>query len=493
MDRSWSSILHQNVEASYDHQPRMWNMRVNQQQANGRRTLLPTPHFTGALLPTPTAYGSTQHRNWTVPMYNQHMTGRPALLPTPNIQPFQTGWNHYSNVLPGQHSRFSAQLPAPRNFMEQHFTRNQGSHSYQNVGYKKSNFTPQYKTNTTQQKNLQKPKNNEKTVKTNNLNFSSITKMLFRKVQLAHHTEVWEKLPTKIDTQICEIFDTIKPPNPTANLKAALDKLKNKTKQEVIELVRYHLKNSEKETDDMLRTFDELDADSAAYIAEKQLVRFGKKIRPDFIRKHIKLGLLALKVTPSITTSVIIPPAPQERMELAVEKSQVTTAISAPIAPPPTSQEPVEMEAEECLNIPSTPTAVAKVNTFVNFKKNKRSRSLSPRSTDDEDQNLRASNEEPKPQRKTLKFTNPAISPILNNTSREEITAISPNFINNTTRDEILTDKFLELNSLQVNNTPPTEMISDSITTSQEIALLNSSSQATCIDNLSNSQEQQLL
>jgi len=74
-------------------------------------------------------------------------------------------------------------------------------------------------------------------------------------------------------------------------------------KQNILLPVQDHLEISMLDTDEILKTLNPKDGDQAAYVAERQLTRFGKKMTRNFIRSTLVQGLdiLGIKThTPAV-------------------------------------------------------------------------------------------------------------------------------------------------------------------------------------------------
>jgi hypothetical protein len=397
MQRQWSQVAVANLDGSYnDHQPKTWyrqdqtsdydyqpNTWYRQghhvEQVDRRPGLLPTPSSRPALLPTPDT--------------------RLALLPTPNtrlLAPRAFMENRYREQQYFTTPRFNNQVNNVRT------TSDQTKLSYipsRNYNYREK-LVP---SNITVQARIAKQKEPKKNlIQTSNTNFTNITKMLYRKCQVAHHSDIWQNLPKKLDSQVDLFFDSINPPNPlraVGDLKTRLMKLKKETKLSIVNIVKEHLEKSLIETDAALGLYDEVDGDSAGYIVEKQLKRLGNKISPKFIFDNINRGLHLLKPTnqqPEQTYTHVITTVEQEPME----------GILINVCPPspPTTSTITNTEKEVSANTSEMESSSTTNNQFLTIDHHlahKRRRSLLDSST--------ASNEEGLP-RKVLKEDNRPIS-----------------------------------------------------------------------------------
>jgi len=83
----------------------------------------------------------------------------------------------------------------------------------------------------------------------------------------------------------------IKPPRPIPALSDWLNEIKELAKQNILLTVQDHLEISMLDTDEILKTLNPKNGDQAAYVAERQLTRFGKKMTRNFIKSTLLQGL----------------------------------------------------------------------------------------------------------------------------------------------------------------------------------------------------------
>jgi len=200
--------------------------------------------------------------------------------------------------------------------------------------------------------------NNHRVI-TDNVDFGKITKALFRKCQLTHHDTNWESLPHNLAKQFQESFRMITPPNPGTSLTDELNAIHDRLSQDVLDAVHKHLRLSKLETDLTLRNLNPKNGDQAAFIAERQLSRFGKKMTKTFVKPLILEGLSILGdnfvISPvadfiepmhdSIVQPIVLP--------TIVLPSSVLPVTSTPRLAPRCLEFPAKMDSVEV--VPHTP------------------------------------------------------------------------------------------------------------------------------------------
>ena len=155
---------------------------------------------------------------------------------------------------------------------------------------------------------------------TNNPDFTSNIKNIYRFVQIEHHKQVWKELPQKIDTHINELIDFIKPPMPNDTLRHSLAEIGNLLKSQILIAVQEHLARTSDEVINTLERNCPVDINDASKIATEQLQkRLGKKIsathRTEMLTKAVQYvgrqvaPVLFSTATPS-APSTSIPSAP---------------------------------------------------------------------------------------------------------------------------------------------------------------------------------------
>lgn len=115
--------------------------------------------------------------------------------------------------------------------------------------------------------------------KSNNNDFVSISKALYRIVQIGHHTSNWQHLPKSIEERLTRLVEDIKPPMADSNFKHELHVLTQQYGEEVRRLVFDHLNNKHVEAEMSAGLLDPTDVGRAKEVASKYLAaRLGKRL-----------------------------------------------------------------------------------------------------------------------------------------------------------------------------------------------------------------------
>lgn len=144
-------------------------------------------------------------------------------------------------------------------------------------------------------------KNNSK-----NNDFASVSKALYKIVQIGHHAGNWEHLPKSIDERLNRLVADINPPMSDASFRSELAVLTQQYGEEVRRLVSDHLLRKRTEMEIAAGLLDETDISQAKDLAAKYLTaRLGKRLV--FQRRTELLDSAASKVgvlrrPPPITT-----------------------------------------------------------------------------------------------------------------------------------------------------------------------------------------------
>lgn len=110
-------------------------------------------------------------------------------------------------------------------------------------------------------------------IKSNNDEFASCVKDMYRMVQLGHHGENWSRLPKSLAQRLDKFADDIKPPMLDDEFRTVI---KNETRaygDRICDAVRQHIDRKRAETEMAAATRDRTDLDRAKEIADKQLAR----------------------------------------------------------------------------------------------------------------------------------------------------------------------------------------------------------------------------
>ena len=156
-----------------------------------------------------------------------------------------------------------------------------------------------------------KPRNVKPTprprIATSNPDFTSNIKNIYRFVQVEHHKQVWMELPSKIDTHINDLMDSIKPPMPNDILRHSLTEMGNQIKSQILIAVQEHLIRTSDEVIEALEHNCPEDINDASKIATDQLQkRLGKKLmateRDEMLKKAVQHVGRQFAAAPPLTT-----------------------------------------------------------------------------------------------------------------------------------------------------------------------------------------------
>ena len=136
-----------------------------------------------------------------------------------------------------------------------------------------------------------------------NSDFASVSKCLYRFVQLQHHAENWRKLPESLAKRMKKFASDINPPMPDAGLKEAIATAADEFGQRICAIVRRHLDAKLAVNEVEASTMDNRDLDKAKLVADKFLsTRLGRRI--DGARKQLLLDDAATKIGAGRSRSV---------------------------------------------------------------------------------------------------------------------------------------------------------------------------------------------
>jgi hypothetical protein len=115
--------------------------------------------------------------------------------------------------------------------------------------------------------------------KSNNKDFVSVSKSLYRMVQIGHHTSNWKRLPKSIDERLTKLVDDINPPMCDSDFKKELNIITQQYGEEVRRLVSDHLDRKLVEAEQEAKLLDPTDVGRAKEVASKYLTaRLGKRL-----------------------------------------------------------------------------------------------------------------------------------------------------------------------------------------------------------------------
>lgn len=116
------------------------------------------------------------------------------------------------------------------------------------------------------------------TTSTNN-DFASVSKCMYRVVQLRHHEANWSTLPVSINHRLKRLVEDIKPPASDDAFRSALSELTTQYGERVRQLVKSHLQKKIAHTEVEAGRLSRLDIDRAKEIAAKYVsTRLGKRL-----------------------------------------------------------------------------------------------------------------------------------------------------------------------------------------------------------------------
>lgn len=129
----------------------------------------------------------------------------------------------------------------------------------------------------------------------NNNDFASVSKALYKIVQIGHHASNWERLPKSIQERLTRLTADIKPPMSDIGFSTELDAVTQQYGEEIRRLVSDHLTRKRTEVEMSVGAFDDADLNQAKDVAAKYLTaRLGKRL--PFQRRTELLDSAASKV-----------------------------------------------------------------------------------------------------------------------------------------------------------------------------------------------------
>jgi hypothetical protein len=133
------------------------------------------------------------------------------------------------------------------------------------------------------------PRSTTDTFNSNNNDFSSVCKVLYRSVQLEHHLSNWKQLPEKLNKRLQSFASDIKPPMTDGLLQNKIKKITDEYAGKLCETVRLHLEERSVLNDVTASTLNNQDVDKASEIAERYInVRLRNKLAHDHKEQLLK-------------------------------------------------------------------------------------------------------------------------------------------------------------------------------------------------------------
>lgn len=115
--------------------------------------------------------------------------------------------------------------------------------------------------------------------KSTNDDFISVSKALYKMVQIGHHESNWERLPKSLGDRLAKLIDDINPPMGDCEFKKKLQILTQQYGEEVRRLVCDHLGKKRVELERAAASLNPTDVDRAKEVASKYLnARLGKRL-----------------------------------------------------------------------------------------------------------------------------------------------------------------------------------------------------------------------
>jgi hypothetical protein len=113
----------------------------------------------------------------------------------------------------------------------------------------------------------------------NNNDFASVSKALYKIVQIGHHAANWERLPKSIDARLKRLIADIRPPMCDADFTSELSMMTQAYGEEIRRLVADHLQKKQVEVEMSAGSLDATDVNHAKQIASKYITsRLGKRL-----------------------------------------------------------------------------------------------------------------------------------------------------------------------------------------------------------------------
>lgn len=156
----------------------------------------------------------------------------------------------------------------------------------------------------------------DQVTRSDNINFASVCKVLYRSVQLEHHLDNWKQLPEKLSKRLQSFVADIKPPMVDDLLKAKLARVTEEYGRLLCGIVRQHLEEKAALNDVDASGYSSEDVYRAKLVAEGYVnTRLGNKINPE------RKGQLLEQAVRKIGTLVGMQPATSNSATAAASSS----------------------------------------------------------------------------------------------------------------------------------------------------------------------------
>jgi hypothetical protein len=182
--------------------------------------------------------------------------------------------------------------------------------------------------------------------KSNNDDFISVSKAIYKMVQIGHHESNWERLPKSIGDRLDKLIEDINPPMWNDEFRKDLCTLTQQYGEEIRRLVSDHLAKKRVETEMMAGSLNPTDVDRAKEVASKYLTaRLGKRLT---VQRRTELMNAAASV---IGIHRVPPPGSEPRQH---QPKEVWTKVIG--RTPPKGTREVGANKRKAESIHSTPT-----------------------------------------------------------------------------------------------------------------------------------------
>ena len=111
------------------------------------------------------------------------------------------------------------------------------------------------------------------TKKSNNDEFASVVKDLYRLAQLGHHGDHWSQLPKSLAERLARFASDINPPMVDGDFRSVVEEATRAYSDRICEAVRQHIAKKKAETESAAARRDDTDLDRAKEVAGRQLSR----------------------------------------------------------------------------------------------------------------------------------------------------------------------------------------------------------------------------
>jgi hypothetical protein len=119
------------------------------------------------------------------------------------------------------------------------------------------------------------------TKNSNNNDFASVSKALYKIVQVGHHAANWDRLPKSIEERLHRLIADINPPMSDPKFRTAMSDITQSYGEEIRRLVSEHLESKKRDLEYAAGELDRTDIRQAKDVANKYLTaRLGKRLVP---------------------------------------------------------------------------------------------------------------------------------------------------------------------------------------------------------------------